>query len=108
MKKELEEIRRRRENNKQQHATSSADYGVDNSNNNEEEEENKDDDPQAKFGYSDDGTVNGPLGHYDAKVGHIVYEPWEYELHANLVKWNEEAKQKGVRDREHKGGNRQF
>jgi hypothetical protein len=48
------------------------------------------------------------LVNYDAKVGHIVYEPWEYELHANLVKWNEEAKQKGVRDREHKGGNRQF
>jgi len=105
MKKELEEIRQNSSNN-----SSSIDYGVDNS----YDDNNKEKDSQAKFGYSCDGTVGPPLGHYDAKVGHMVYEPWEIELHANLVKWNEEYKQKKAQESkinneyEQDDGNRQF
>jgi len=104
MKKQIEKnIQRQTADDNQ----SSIDYG-------QQQQEPEEEDSQAKFGYSCDGTVNGPLGHYDASVGHIVYEPWEYELHANLEKWNREYKEKKEREGSkpaneyEKDGNRQF
>jgi len=84
---------------------SSIDYGQ------QQQQEREEEDSQAKFGYSCDGTVNGPLGHYDASVGHIVYEPWEIELHENLEKWNRQYKEKKEREGNkpaNEDGNRQF
>jgi BMFP domain-containing protein YqiC len=103
MKKQIENIQHQADNNDNQ---SSIDYG-------QQQQQELEEDSQAKFGYSCDGTVNGPLGHYDASVGHIVYEPWEIELHENLEKWNREYKEKKEKEGKpaneyEKDGNRQF
>jgi hypothetical protein len=103
MKREIENIR---ENNES--SSSSADYGIDNSNNNKNNEE---EDPQAKFDYACDDSDPQMLGHYDSKLGHIVYEPWEYELRDRLKKGKEEYKkwkqEQGKTNRDY-WGNRQF
>jgi hypothetical protein len=106
MKRQIENIR---ENN--QDASSSVDYGVDNSNNNNNSNDETEEDPQAKFDYVCDDSDPQMLGHYDSKLGHIVYEPWEYELRDRLKKGQVEYKkwkeEQGKTNRDY-GGNRQF
>ena len=106
MKRELAEIR--------DSSLSSADYGIDNSSSTSNNMNNEDDenDPQAKFDYACDDSDPQMLGHYDSKLGQIVYEPWEYELRDRLKKGKEEYKkwkqeQSKTNDRDY-GGNRQF
>jgi hypothetical protein len=100
MKKEIEDIQMNNNNDN--------DSAVKTTTNAENEE---DDDPQAKFGYACDDSDPQMLGHYDSKLGHMVYEPWEYEFRDKLKREKEEYKrlkqEQGKTDKDY-GGNRQF